>query len=208
MLYSLQSHFDYYSSIDNYRKAWNFLKSEPLLTLENLLKTAKLITDNPNLIYNRRFTVNCGAHKFPPMENMKSNVENLLKEFQTTNDVAKFVHDWLGKLHVFQDGNGRLCRLVIAWHYYPKYVLFKYNREEFSKWVKAVHSSNPDLLRNLIQESVKTTNDFKTEIINYDDNNDTTTKEYTTTRTDCCSFCVSGIIDCCNHKKSNMTSIC
>jgi hypothetical protein len=197
--WSLQHHD--LKDIQNYKAAWAYLEHQTELTTDILLHTANLLTLK-KMVYDRKFTVRCGDIEFPPRKNMRRDVQNLLNKYKLTHDIAELVHKWLGYLHVFQDGNGRLCRLLISWHCKPKLILLKYNKIENDKWKEAVHSDTADKLRTLIAESCK--DEWKVESL-LEAAEDTTTTQAseedsttTTTRSSRCGFCSAGIIDCCN----------
>ena len=133
-------------------------------------------------------------------------MKRLVQKYNKSGDIAKLAHAILHVFHVFEDGNGRLARLLIYWHCRRRYneeVIFRYNARATRRWRRAVTSPTSDRLHSLICIERKLCPTQSAELhgtnnkLPPDDTSDTTTTS-TTTIPDTCGFCITGMVDCCD----------
>ena len=110
-------------------KAYYYLLSQKQLILDVILETHRIlmlgaVDDNGNPIWNgklRKFGVNNGIDNHMHYEEVPTHLENLIEWYRTANNTDsietayKLFWNFL-KIHPFQDGNGRIGRLLVAYH--------------------------------------------------------------------------------------------
>jgi Fic family protein len=100
-------------------KAWKYLIAQPKITLQAILKTHKLLMEriSPRVAGKLRMVdVRVGPRICPAWQN----VSGLLNEWIPTVSPGLtdpiITHVEFEKIHPFEDGNGRVGRMILNWH--------------------------------------------------------------------------------------------
>jgi len=107
--------------IDQSLVAWNYLVTQPELTLEVVLWTHKLIMENIlsscDAGHLRKFGVTVGKRLCPAPRYVGELLDEWIEEMKDWKDhEPKRMHIWFERIHPFIDGNGRSGRMYMWYH--------------------------------------------------------------------------------------------
>lgn len=136
---------------DSY-EAWKFALTQDKLTIKNILKIHKLVMENLNpRIAGRIRNVNVmvGGRKCPNsivvhelFEEWVDNMPVILKDMTDTDKevVCKEVHITFEHMHPFEDGNGRVGRIIYNWQRVksglPIHIIYDKDKYSYYDWFK------------------------------------------------------------------------
>ncbi len=107
------------SAVTQSMEAWDFLKEIDELTHDTIKEAHKLFLKErqPNIAGTYRDVfVRVGNDVPPAPEEIEERMDGLLSENPSNPVEALQWHVKFEKIHPFQDGNGRIGRLIYAWH--------------------------------------------------------------------------------------------
>jgi Fic family protein len=122
--------------------AWDYLILQPILTIERVLETHRLVMKNfpskgPGKI--RSVVVYVGNRICPPPYNVPYLLNDWVTDMRGYVSLdPKAMHVRFEKIHPFLDGNGRTGRMLMWWHEVmlgrePTCIAYK-DREEYYNW--------------------------------------------------------------------------
>ena len=156
-------------------RAWNYLQKTSHLPLstEAIRQTHKIMMDDAGEY--RKSAVFTGYHIFPPAGHIEGYMEGAIFRFHETKKddpimAATNLFGSIMNIHPFEDGNERICRLILA-HVliqmkccpFPV-LLSSFHRRGRRQYIQAVkrYHGNPSMLYTLIVVSlVRTWNNFE-----------------------------------------------
>ena len=139
-IYDLDALIDYY-------EAWDQLLTYDVLTLDNILEAHQwtLHRINPRIAGKiRNCNVRVGARLCPDYTKVLPLLEAWLKVYSKaiTSSGIKLAHVKFEKIHPFEDGNGRIGRMILNWQRVkaglPILVIEAEKREAYYKWFQKV----------------------------------------------------------------------
>ena len=154
----------------NTRKAWEWIfYNKPSLTQKTILKLHELIVENtgvtkgykkiPNFLLGRNF-------KTTSPENGQEEMNKILEWYHATNNIhplqrATIFHGKFEKIHPFEDGNGRVGRLLINMMLlkqgYPPLIIRKTQRIQYFHALEAFDNGHYDNLYRFMLKKYKDT---------------------------------------------------
>lgn len=143
------------NELNKFKSAWKYLQNKTYLSPGVLLRLQSILTGSeiPRQLdfFNRKVTLLCGNTVFPPREDMLRDVRRALRKYKASRDICKLVFNLLCVWHVFQDGNGRIARLLLSWHF-GKLLHFKNNITKAEHWREGMVSIK--VFRKMVLDTV------------------------------------------------------
>lgn len=124
--------------------AWDYLIKQDELNKDNILETHRILMErlNPRIAGKfRTVNVRVGNRICPSWTSIRNLMngwkETAQKEPETENEI-KLQHIWFEKIHPFEDGNGRIGRIILNWQRVraglPILIIKESERYKYYKW--------------------------------------------------------------------------
>jgi hypothetical protein len=199
---------DFVETIDGYNRAWKFAQEYKyrVWDVEMLIEIQARIMNSPHFGLRDNFVrVRCGSYHFPVHKSWRSTIERLLDEYNSKHNIYRLVRALLHDCHCFEDGNGRLARLLLSLHF-KKLLYFRYNRKQSMIWFESMLRSDralAKLVRHEKRKRKKVPELFNPREIT---STTTTTQMESTTTTEATCHCCRGNPIFCTACKLRLTS--
>lgn len=138
-----------HQTLNSYLAGFAYIMKYQKLSIQIIKNLHKIIDPFSSLIKNEN--VICGNTTFLRCQDMKK-IYNLVKHYNETKSIQNLAYHLLTNCRIFEDGNGRLVRILISWHF-KKLLYFKTNQISQKKWLHAINSHSARELGTLIRET-------------------------------------------------------